>query len=90
MIDAGSMPGMPHSQLVAVNGAGLAVGFASDGNGLVRGLVYGGGRMVDLNSVVDPTQYAVGQASGIDEAGNIAVSGVSGGRTRALLLRPSD
>ena len=42
MIDAGSLPGMPHSQLVAVNGAGLAVGFASDGKGLVRGLVYGG------------------------------------------------
>ena len=46
--------------------------------------------MVDLNSVVDPTQYAVGQASGIDEAGNIVVSGVSGGWTRALLLRHSD
>jgi uncharacterized protein (UPF0210 family) len=50
--------------------------------------VYGSGRMVDLNTVVENTPFTLLSASGIDEAGNILVVGTTGSAQRALLLCP--
>jgi probable HAF family extracellular repeat protein len=86
MTDAGSLPGMRYSELTAVNGAGIAVGTSYD-NGY-RGVVYGAGKMVDLNALVERTPYTITNASGIDEAGNIVVQGEDRGALRVLLLRP--
>jgi len=84
--DAGSLPGMTYSQLLAVNGSSVAVGTAFDGP--QRAVIYGAGRMVDLNALVDGTPYTLTIANGIDEAGNIVAQGTDRGTTRVLLLRP--
>jgi hypothetical protein len=44
--------------------------------------------MVDLNTLVDGTPYALALAVGIDEAGNIVAQGWDRGYSRVLLLRP--
>jgi len=88
MIDAGTMPGANQSDLVAVNGAGVAVGYVFDSGGPQRGVVYAAGRMLDLNTLVDGTLYTITMATGIDEAGNIVVQAQDRGYRRALLLRP--
>jgi len=84
--DAGSLPGMTYSQLLAVNGSSVAVGTALDGP--QRAVIYAAGRMVDLNTLVDGTPYALTIANGIDEAGNIVAQGYDRGYTRVLVLRP--
>lgn len=87
MTDIGSLPGMGTSTLYSVNAAGLAVG-ASFGAPGVRGVVYGGGRLVDLNTIVDGTDWIVSYATGVDEAGNIAADGFRNGISHVLLLLP--
>ena len=84
--DAGSVPGLTYSQLMAVNGSSVAVGTAFDG--AQRAVIYGAGRMVDLNTLVDGTPYTLVIANGIDESGNIVVQGSDRGTWRVLLLRP--
>jgi len=84
--DAGSLPGMTYSQLLAVNGSSVAVGTSFDGP--QRAVIYGAGRMIDLNTLVDGTPYSLIIANGIDEAGNIVAQGSDRGTTRVLLLRP--
>ncbi len=74
--------------MVAVNGAGVAVGYVFDSGGPQRGVVYAAGRMLDLNTLVDGTLYTITMATGIDEAGNIVVQAQDRGYRRALLLRP--
>jgi probable HAF family extracellular repeat protein len=85
--DVGALPGTRYSQLVAINGSGVAVGSSSDG-GSGRGVVYGAGRMMDLNSLVERSPFTIIGASGIDEAGNIVAQGLDLGSSRAVLLRP--
>ena len=87
MTDIGSLPGMETSTLYSVNAAGLAVG-ACFGTLGVRGVVYGGGRLVDLNTVVDGTDWIVSYATGVDGAGNIAADGYRNGISHVLLLLP--
>jgi probable HAF family extracellular repeat protein len=84
--DAGSLPGMTYSQLLAVNGSSVAVGTSFDGP--QRAVIYGAGRMIDLNTLVDGTPYSLTIANGIDEAGNIVAQGWDRGYSRVLLLRP--
>lgn len=89
MIDAGTLPGMKYSSLYSVSSSGVAVGVATDGGNNLRGVVYGSGRMVDLNSLAEATAYAITFAQGIDDAGNIAGLGWSPYLgMRALLLQP--
>ena len=88
LLDAGTVGGKRNSDLLAVNSAGIAVGGATDGDGEVRGVVYGAGRMIDLNAVTDGSAYSIAFATGIDEAGNIVVQGLAGGTSHALLLCP--
>jgi probable HAF family extracellular repeat protein len=87
MTDAGSLPGMRYCVLLAINGSGVAVGLASESSS--RGVIYGAGKMVDLNSLVDGTPFTILSASGIDESGDIVAQGVDPQySSRALLLRP--
>lgn len=88
LLDAGTAGGKKNSDLFAVNGAGIAVGGATDGDGVVRGVVFGAGRMIELDAVTDGTTYSIAFATGIDEAGNIVVQGLGGGASHALLLCP--
>ena len=88
MIDVGTLPGMTQSQLAAVNSAGIAVGLAADEGGLLTAVVYGAGRMADLNSLVESNAYTLIAASGIDEDGNIVANARLSGWSRAVLLRP--
>ena len=74
----------PSLSLKSSNASGY---HATDGMVISHAVLYGGGRMVDLNSVVDETPYTLGSASGIDEAGNIVVT-TTNGPMRALLLCP--
>ena len=86
LTDAGSLPGMTYSQLLAVNGSSVAVGTAFDPN---RAVIYAAGRMVDLNTLVDGTPYVLTIANGIDEAGNIVAQGYDRSySSMVLLLRP--
>ncbi len=87
MTDIGSLPGMETSTLYSVNSAGLAVGACFSNLG-VRGVVYGAGRLIDLNTVVDGTDWIVSYATSVDEAGNIAADGIRNGDTHVLLLSP--
>ena len=87
MSDAGTLPGMRTSTFYSVNSAGVAVGSCFD-NGTVRGVVYGGGRMVDLNTIVDRTDWLISYAVTVDEAGNIAADGTRNGVAHVLLLSP--
>jgi probable HAF family extracellular repeat protein len=87
MIDAGTLPGMDRSQLAAVNSAGVAVGFSSNG-GEPTPVIYAGGRLADLSALVDTTAYTLGSASGIDDEGNIVATARLSGWWRAVLLRP--
>jgi len=57
-------------------------------DGAQRAVIYGAGRMVDLNTLVDGTPYTLVIANGIDESGNIVVQGSDRGTWRVLLLRP--
>lgn len=90
LVDAGSLPGLENSSFGCINSAGVAVGIAFDASDSVRrGVVWGAGRLFDLNDLVLPTPYRIDSATCIDESGRIAASGVRGDLTmRTLLLTP--
>ena len=88
MIDAGTVSGAAESVLVAVNGAGIAVGYVFGSGGPQRAVLYAANRMIDLNTVVDGTPYTLVMATGIDEVGSIVVQAQDRGVQRALLLLP--
>jgi probable HAF family extracellular repeat protein len=88
MIDAGALPGLPYTQLFAINAAGVSVGTAFNVNGVQRGIVYAGGRLLDVNSVVESTPYTITALGGIDAAGDLVGTGVDNGTSRAVILRP--
>ena len=90
MTDVGVVPGFPVTQLLAINGSGIAVGNAYDGNGTGygHGIVYGSGKLLDLNALVDRTSFVITAAVGIDDAGVIAARGADGGVIRVVLLHP--
>jgi probable HAF family extracellular repeat protein len=88
--DAGAPPGLIFSELVAINGSGVAVGRAYNNNGDLneRGTVSGAGKTLDLNTLVERTPYTITAAVGIDESGNIVAKGSGGGGIAVVLLRP--
>jgi len=88
MIDAGALPGLPFSQLGAINGKGIAVGDAFESGGVQRGIIQAGGRMIDVNTLTDGTPYTIITLGGIDEAGDLVGTGQDNGAMRAVVLRP--
>ncbi|MCA1827019.1 MAG: hypothetical protein LC689_08770, partial [Myxococcales bacterium] len=91
MTDVGVLQGTDQTALFSVNNQGLAVGVADvSTGGTFRGILYGAGRLLDLNALVEPTPYTITIAVGIDEAGNIAAQAYDFATwgQRAVILRP--
>jgi probable HAF family extracellular repeat protein len=88
MSDAGALPGLPFSQLGAINGRGVAVGNAFNNGGTQRGIIHAQGRMLDVNALTDGTPYTINSLGGIDEAGDLVGTGIDNGVMRAVVLRP--
>lgn len=91
MSDVGTLPGMTDSSLFAVNSDGIAVGYSFVINtNDQRAMIYAEGQLIDLNSLVEPTPFAITYAHGIDEDGDIVGTGfdpVLYGTHAVLLLR---
>lgn len=90
------LPGLRHSRAVAVNHAGLAVGYATGFYGFStidgRALLWHDGRVVDLNDLVDlPAGHVLRAASDINGAGTVVgtMSTPDGLRGFSLTLPPA-
>lgn len=81
---ADSPPGVPNAGFYGINSAGIVVGNAWSP---ARPIVYSGGRMFDLNELIDDHSYSIASTYGVDEAGNI-VATAGHGYARAVILRP--
>jgi probable HAF family extracellular repeat protein len=90
MTDVGVVPGFPVTQLLAINASAVAVGNAYDASGSnsSHGIVYGSGKLVDLNALVDRTPFLIQAALGVNDAGEIVAQASDGGLLRAVILRP--
>ena len=93
MKDLGTLGG-PNSSGGDINNAGQVVGAIAEGMAggkpLLRALLYSGGKMLDLNAMVDPfAGWTLRIASAINDSGQIAGCGTTpDGRRRAFLLTP--
>jgi probable HAF family extracellular repeat protein len=94
IVDLGTLPGGSCSEALGINSACLIVGyscFAPRGHHpFIRG-----GRMLDLEDLVDDKLYWITSVNGIDDAGDIVATGIHSdytarrsAPTRALLLKP--
>jgi uncharacterized membrane protein len=88
MIDVGVLSGTRDGQLTAVNAAGIAIGGCWSSSGVNRAVVATKDRLLELTNLVDGTPYAITSVSGIDDAGNLAATGIFQSQMRALILRP--
>src|SRR5262249_7230801 len=89
MVDLGSLGGSS-SWGLAINNSGTVVGYATTRANEYHAFVStDGGRMQDLNRLIPPnTVWILGEAHGINDAGQIAGSGSISGQTHAFLLPP--
>lgn len=90
--DLGTFNG-PNSVARAINNFGQVVGYADYVNrstGHTHAFLYHDGKMIDLNSLIDPTAgWTLSEASGINDFGLIVGKGIAtDGNTRAFLLTP--
>jgi len=96
MTDLGTLPGDTDSTADSINDSGEIVGESSSGSAS-HAFLYQNGRMVDLNSLLDPASALAGRVSlqeavSISANGWIAVNGTDSrdpGWTRAFLLIPA-
>ncbi len=66
------------------------VGFADTAAGARHAFLYGDGVLVDLNSLLPPgSGWVLGQATGINDSGQIVGEGIINGQTHGFLLSPS-
>ncbi len=78
------LPGF--GQAVDINAHGEVVGFEGLGT---RALLYRGGDVIDLNTLIDPASgWVLRKATGINDAGQIVGEGVVDGMVRGFLLTP--
>jgi probable HAF family extracellular repeat protein len=84
MTDLGTLPGSTESRAYGINGHGVIVG--SSGG---RAFVVRHGSMADLNALIAPgSGWVLTRAAAINEAGEIAGTGLHAGVRRAFLLKP--
>jgi probable HAF family extracellular repeat protein len=82
--DLGTLRGDVSSQALAVNAAGQVVGWSGS-----RAFVWQGGAMTDLNSLMPAgSGWVLTRATAINDAGQIAGTGLLDGQVRAFLLTP--
>lgn len=89
MYDLGVLPGHIDSRALAVNRAGVAVGVSSNGLVEQRAVMWVGGSIVDLNTLIDKKSgWFLQSASDINEYGYIVGSGLFWGQPRAFVMKP--
>ena len=88
--DLGTLPGNDSSQAYDINNRGEIVGaFLNATNVSIGAFFYVGGQMWDLNKLLAPNLgWTITNATGINDAGQIAGTGTLNGQTHALLLTP--
>ncbi|HEY4257416.1 MAG TPA: hypothetical protein VGM66_09400 [Candidatus Udaeobacter sp.] len=89
MVDLGTLGGSGGWGL-AINNSGTVVGFATTRRNDYHAFIStNGGRMQDLNRLIPANSgWILGQANGINDAGQIAGYGTIRGQTHAFLLTP--
>jgi uncharacterized delta-60 repeat protein len=88
IIDLQTLGGIS-SAAMSINERGQIVGDSNTSSGADHAFVYSNGRMQDLNSLIpDSSGWVLQQASGINNTGQIAGTGVVNGRQHAFLLTP--
>jgi len=66
------------------------VGFSSSSRDPEHAFLYSGGKMIDLNSLIDSTSgWTLKTAQGINDNGQIVGEGIHNGYIRAFLLTPT-
>lgn len=94
--DVGILSGMTGTRLVAVNASGVAVGSAFGADKWPfssRGIVYVQGQLLDLNALIESSEWFIVDARGIANDGTIAAWGVRTASLEpgsAIVLRPVD
>jgi probable HAF family extracellular repeat protein len=88
MVDLGSIGGR-YSSAFAINTSGQVVGTSTDVNNIEHAVLWEGGPIQDLNSMIPPgTGWFLNMASDINDDGVIVGAGTIGGATHAFLLTP--
>ena len=87
MQDLGAIGG-ESNQANGINNAGQVVGGPNDKNSKHPAFLYSGGKMIDLNSMIDPTSgWHLTTAAAINDSGQIAGSGMNkAGQSHAVPL----
>jgi len=99
LTEIGSFGG--RSGAVDINASGTVVGWSYDAGGDIHGFIYKGGKLTDLNLLVDRSivrnakghwvlqqEWIILEALGINDAGVIVGRAVRDGRPRAVMLKP--
>jgi len=88
--DLGALTGDPSSRANDINSLGQVVGRSGSMDGVVsRAVLWQAGAIIDLNSLIPPgSGWELKVAYGINDAGQIAGSGLHGGLRRAFLMSP--
>jgi probable HAF family extracellular repeat protein len=84
IVDLGVLPGGSFSYAIGINDRGDIVGCSESVGGQHNGVLWSGGQMINLNTVVPPGSSRIEDARAINNAGMI----VGWGNGRALLLIP--
>jgi probable HAF family extracellular repeat protein len=73
----------------AINDHGTIVGFTESPTAQTRAFIYNAGKLTDLNTLISPgLGITLTSAGSINNAGQIAVGGTTGGISHAYLLAP--
>jgi len=88
MIDLGTLGGT-YSAAFAINLSGLSVGASSDASGQQRAVMWEGGRILDLNTLIAPgAGWLLTMATDLNDNGQIVGYGTTQGHMHAFLLTP--
>jgi probable HAF family extracellular repeat protein len=90
LADLGTLPGGTQSYAYAINNPGQAVGASDSSADAQRAVLFEGGQVRDLNGLIPATSgWLLSEARDINDAGQIAGTGVYEGQVRAYLLTPT-
>ncbi|PYS11765.1 MAG: hypothetical protein DMG15_16715 [Acidobacteria bacterium] len=89
MIDLGTLPGGTQSYAYAINNLGQAVGASDSSVSEQRSVLFDGGRVIDLNTLIPSGMgWFLTEARDINDSGQIVGTGIFNGHERAFLLSP--